>query len=199
MLSFFARAIRRARLSVVFSQGFNPRPRLWLLMPKSLGVSCCDDLLIVDVADECTAQVFAERLGESLPAGIELNRAIALSPGRAPQPSAAVYSLELCGEEAAKVVEKIPALLEASCLGVQRLSKRNGKYREVNIRPYLSGIGLEQSELSFTVACSPAGSAKPAEILALLDLDNLSNRAKLVRTKTIYSPSLSSGLVGENN
>ncbi len=199
MLCLFARAIRRAGLPIVYSQGYNPRPRLWLMLPKPLGVSCRDDLLLVQLCQSCPPQAFADRLAENVPAGIKLHGAFALAPGRAPQPLSAAYSVELCEEDAAKVARKIPALLDANELPVQRLSKRNAQFKQVNIRPYVSRMSVEGTDLSFTLDCSPAGSAKPAEILALLDLDNPANRASLVRTKTIYSALPVDGLPEKNN
>ena len=199
MLSLFARAIRRAGLAIAYSQGYNPRPRLWLMLPKPLGVSCRDDLLLVQIPHGCAPQAFADRLTENLPAGIKLHRAFTLGLGRAPQPLSATYSLELCEQDAAKVARRIPALLDSNDLPVQRLSKRNAQFKQVNIRPYLSQMCLDQTELSFTVDCSPAGSAKPAEVLALLDLDNPPNRASLVRTKTIYTALPTDRSPEENN
>ena len=199
MLCLFSRAIRRAGLPIVYSQGYNPRPRLWLMLPKPLGVSCVDDLLVIELSDNCTAEAFAERLAQDLPAGIRLQRCFKLAPGRTPQPSSAAYTLALSGEDAAKVATKIPALLDSARLPVQRLCKRNAQFQEVNIRPYLSRMGLALGELSFCLICSPAGSAKPAEVLAMLDLDNPPNRAKLVRAKTIYAGLLAEGSGEENN
>ncbi len=187
MLYLFARAIRRAQLPIVYTQGYNPRPKLWLLLPKPLGVSCLDDLLLVDLCDDCSSEEFADRLALCLPRGIKLRRSFKLGPVRSPQPRAAAYSLGLSRQDAAEVAPKIPSLLETPELRVNRIAKRNGQSRQVNIRPYLSSMQLEVTELSFTLVCSPAGSAKPAEVLGLLDLDNPSNRAKLVRTETIYA------------
>ena len=187
MLYLFARAIRRAQLPILHTQGYNPRPKLWLLLPKPLGVGCLDDLLLVELRDDCTSEQFADRLDPSLPPGIKLHASFKLGPARSPQPRAAAYSLELSRQDAAEVAPKIPSLLETHELTVNRLAKRNGQSRQVNIRPYLSSIQLNVTELCFTLAYSPAGSAKPAEVLALLDLDNPSNRAKLVRTETIYA------------
>ncbi len=188
MLRLFARAVRRAGLPIAYSQGYNPRPKLWLMLPKPLGVSCRDDLLLVELGDNCAPEALAARLAQTLPAGIKLRSSFRLNRGRVPQPASAAYTLELSEQDADKAAVKIPALLDSSCLPVQRLSKRNAKSQEVNIRPYLSRMRLDLAELSFTLACGPAGSAKPAEVLALLDLDNPPNRAKLVRSEVTYTP-----------
>ncbi len=187
MLSLFARAIRRASLAIAHSQGYNPRPRLWLMLPKPLGVSCLDELLLVEPGDDCPAEEFAERLAHCLPEGIEVQGSFRLGPGRVPQPNSAEYTLQLSSQAAAKASARIPPLMDSEVLPISRCAKPGGKVREVDVRPYLGSMQLDQNELSFSLSCSPAGSAKPAEILGLLDLDNPANRAKLVRTKAVYA------------
>lgn len=187
MLRLFARAVRRAGLPVAYSQGYNPRPKIWLLLPRPLGVSCLDELLLVGLSEDYSVEELGARLAQVLPAGIKLRGCFKLSPGLAPQPISVVYILELSPQDAAKMTGKIPALLDSASLDVHRFSRRKAQFREVDIRPYLSQMRLDQTELSFTLNYTPAGSAKPAEVLALLDLDNLSNRAKLIRTKVTYS------------
>ncbi len=187
MLRLFARSVRRADLPIAHSQGYNPRPKIWLLLPRPLGVSCRDELLILGLPQDYNVQELRARLARVFPVGVTLGNCCKLEKGRSTQPVSAAYTLELSGKDAAKTTGKIPALLDSANLGVRRFSKRKGKFRELNIRPYLSQIYLRNSELGFTLSYSPAGSAKPAEVLGLLDLDNLSNRAKLVRTKVTYS------------
>ena len=188
MLRLFARAVRRAGLPIAYSQGYNPRPKIWLLLPRPLGVSCRDDLLILGLSEEHTGQEVGQRLAQVLPEGIKLRTYFKLDQGRSPQPVSAVYTLELSQQDAAKTTSKIPALLDSASLSVRRFSKRRAQFQEVNIRPYLDRLRLDQHQLAFTLSYTPAGSAKPAEVLALLNLDNLSNRAKLIRSKVTYSP-----------
>lgn len=186
MIDLFARSIRRAQLPILHTQGYNPRPKLWLLLPKPLGVACLNELLLVELPDDYSSDHCVDRLAQSLPAGIKLHAAFKLDKARSVQPRAAAYSLKLSRQDAEGVAPKIPSLLETNELSVNRIAKRNGQSRQVNIRPHLSSMQLDANELCFTLAYTPAGSAKPAEILGLLDLDNPSNRANLVRSETIY-------------
>lgn len=199
MLRLFARAVRRAGLPIAHSQGYNPRPKIWLLLPRPLGVSCLDELLLLGLPQDYSPQELADRLAQNLPAGITLRNCFKLEQSRSPLPVSAVYTLELSQQDAAKTTSKIPALLDSTTLSVSRFSKRKAQFQEVNIRPYLGCLRLDQTELAFTINYTPAGSAKPAEVLALLDLDNLSNRAKLIRSKVTYSPAQADQLQLKNN
>ena len=199
MLSMFARGVRRASLSIAYSQGYNPRPRLWLLLAKPLGVSCLAEILLVEPGDDCSGQEFSERLSRCLPAGIEVRGCFQLGPGRVPQPSSAEYSLQLGIEDAAKAEASIRSVMACESLPIFRCGKPGGAVREVDVRPYLSSMRLDREELSFSLSCSPAGSAKPGEVLGLLDLDTPSNRAKLVRTRAVYGGVGAAGWSDENN
>ncbi|MEE9370604.1 MAG: TIGR03936 family radical SAM-associated protein, partial [Sedimentisphaerales bacterium] len=73
----FQRACIRAGIKIQYSQGFNPRPKLYLPLPRSVGVETDDDLLCLrvnlsgprTVSDE--SQIKAG-LAKQLPDGVEL-------------------------------------------------------------------------------------------------------------------------------
>ncbi len=73
LMKVFERAIRRARLPIAYSQGFNPHPGMVFGLPLGVGVTSeaeYGDFEITD--DEMPAQEFADRLNLQLPKGIEV-------------------------------------------------------------------------------------------------------------------------------
>ena len=186
MLSLLIRGIRRAALPIAYSEGYNPRPRLWLMLPKSVGIACLDDLLVVELGQDCPATEFVERLGKHLPDGIKLHKAFKVAPGYSLQPTAAVYGLDLSQQDIAELSTRIPEVLAQEELLVERFSRKAGVTQQLNIRPYLIQMSLDALQLTFTLSVTPTGSAKPSEVLSCLGLDTPSNRAKLLRKKTIY-------------
>jgi radical SAM-linked protein len=48
-LRLFQRACARAGVNLQYSQGFNPRPKLSLALPRSVGVESDDEMLILRV------------------------------------------------------------------------------------------------------------------------------------------------------
>lgn len=185
-MRLFGRAIRRSGLDVAYSQGYNPRIRLGLVLPRPVGVASKDELLVLEMSDECQPKELGSRLAKHLPDGIRIDRCFELGPGPAPKAISSMYSLQLSPEKTTGLIDKIKRALAAEQLPVQRLSKREGKSRELDIRPYLKDMKIDGPELSFWLLHTQSGSAKPTEILALLDLDNDNNRAQLVREKTKY-------------
>lgn len=73
LMKVFERAIRRARLPIAYSQGFNPHPGMVFGLPLSVGVTSdaeYGDFEITD--DEMAVQEFVDRLNGQLPQGIEI-------------------------------------------------------------------------------------------------------------------------------
>ena len=186
-MRLFARAIRRSGLDVAYSEGYNPRPRLSLVLPRPVGVASRDDLLVLELRDHSQPADLCLRLAGHLPNGISISTCFDMGSVRAPTAIAAVYSLQLSQDEAATAVEKISNVLRAPRLLVHRPPKRSSDNRQLDIRPYLIDIQLDGTELLSTLAYTHTGSAKPAELLALLDLDNSYNRAQLVRKEVKYT------------
>jgi radical SAM-linked protein len=187
MMHLFTRAARRAGLELAYSAGYNPRPRLALVSPRPVGISCEGDLLIVSLAEDCSARQLCSRLAPHLPDGVSLIDSFELGSGRSPLAQAATYCLELSGPELDSLAEKISRLLQADSLQVERPVRKDHRSRRLDIRPYLQRMQSSDDQLSFTLVYSDTGSARPAEVLALLGLDNLYNRSKLVRSSLKYS------------
>ena len=73
LMKVFERAIRRARLPIAYSQGFNPHPGMVFGLPLSVGVTSdaeYGDFEITD--DELSINEFSERLNAQLPKGLEI-------------------------------------------------------------------------------------------------------------------------------
>lgn len=73
LMKVFERAIRRARLPIAYSQGFNPHPGMVFGLPLSVGVTSeaeYGDFEITD--DSLSMDEFMNRLNSQLPAGLEV-------------------------------------------------------------------------------------------------------------------------------
>ena len=186
-MHLFTRAARRAQLGLAYSAGFNPRPRLALVSPRPVGVSCTGDLLVLTLEEECSPEQLRSRLADHLPDGVNLTGAVDLASARIPTVQQAAYSLPLSKTRTQGLAEKIDGVLRADSLQIERLSRKDGRTRCRDIRPYLDRMDLSGQQLSFTLINTDTGSAKPAEILALLGLDEPYNRSKLLRSSLRYS------------
>jgi hypothetical protein len=219
MLKVFQRACVRAGIEIQHSQGFNPRPKLSLPLPRTVGIETDDDLLCLRVHVHDASSVpspakttssemehiselenthnkqscyRAERtdaicntimasLSEQLPAGCELISVSLAKPKTSFQPCLATYVLPIRQEYVDdKLKASVERLLASDNLNLQRqiearnsirLGGRNLKFKNLDVRPFLKSIELDDKGIVVQCIITPAGSIRVDEILDLLELD----------------------------
>ena len=77
-MSLFERALKRAKVPLWYSEGFNPHPKLNFALPLSVGTESLRELCDVSVEGDPPGECF-ERLKSEFPAGISLN-SVTLDP-----------------------------------------------------------------------------------------------------------------------
>jgi len=170
----------RAQLNLRYSQGFNPRPKMSLPLPKPVGMASCGDVLCVrlqqqggDVPDEQTRSQMKQALGAQLPSGISV-RALHVVPGKItlyPRAFACTFLLKTCAAQQ-RVAAKIPAVMGRECLLIERTNpKKPNRIKHIDIRPFISSIELVQQELKLNCLIHDTGSIRVEEILRALGLD----------------------------
>ena len=95
MMRLWERALRRAALPLRFSQGFNPRPRLSLPEPRSVGIASEAEILEFELADWVNPDAVFERLRGQLPSGITVDSLDLVRPTEKARPDTVVYVARL--------------------------------------------------------------------------------------------------------
>jgi radical SAM-linked protein len=188
MLKLFQRASARAGVKIRYSQGFNPRPRLSLPLPRTVGVESDDDLLCIKV--ETSPQLSdIERLktglSDQLPDGCQLLRVEMVQAKTSFQPSAAAYVFPVkpqCLDLTLK--SRIRRLLENKNLNIERRTDAKGNIRTVDVRPFLKSIELDNKNILVQCKISSAGSIRIEEILKLLEL-TIENLTAPIRRESV--------------
>src|SRR5262249_10404404 len=72
MATLFARASRRAKLPVAYSQGFHPLPRISFGPALPLGIESEEELLDIELTESMPAAEIGRRLGEELSQGFSV-------------------------------------------------------------------------------------------------------------------------------
>jgi radical SAM-linked protein len=187
MLKLFQRACVRAGIKTAYSQGFNPRPKLSLPLPKSVGIETDDDLLCLRLetsASSFDGEQFKAKLSSQLPEGCELLTVSVVEAKTSFEAGAATYVLAMQQEYLdEKLKSKIKHLLASKNLDLKRRrDPKNSKFKNVNVRPFLKSIELDDRNIVVECKISPAGSIRPDEILELLELDVEKLAAPIRRT-----------------
>jgi radical SAM-linked protein len=180
MLRVFQRACVRAGISVHYSQGFNPRPKMSLPLPRPVGVESDDEMLCLRATvdpDELRVTNHESRikaeLSAQLPEGCELISVNTAHAGRSFQPRSARYVFTVLPEYLNEGLRaRIDCLLASESLNIQRqIEKKNSKLKNVDVRKFLESIILDNRSIIVEYNISSAGSIRIEEILRLLELD----------------------------
>jgi len=167
------RALRRAGLPLVYSRGFNPRPRLQLAAALPLGHTGAAELLDVWLACPVAAAEARARLAGVLPAGLSADL-VEEVPLEAPALQALIAAAEYVvtvewDEPAAHVEARIARLLGLSELPLDQRGRRS------DLRPLIEGLWLEsalagQVRLKMRLAARAGATARPEAVLEALGL-----------------------------
>ena len=181
----FERALRRAGLPLGMSEGFNPHPRMSFPAPLAVGWEGLCEVMEFELSDWNQPEEVARRLKSQLPPGLELVSVKLAPPTGKAQADEADYLVQPDGPDAPRVEPaKIQEFLSRQEVWSER--QRKDRVKRDNIRPFVRDIGIEQDgSLRMRIAISPAGSARPDEILAALGvgIDDAREHYRVLRTE----------------
>lgn len=156
-----ARALRRARLPVWHTEGFNPHPFLTFALPLSLGVTGLQESMDVKMEQMMDETQLVERLNAVLPQGVTVTAAAPAQqkPGAITAADYEITFLEL-PVSAAEAEEKIKAFLAQDTIPAQKKNKK-GEWRQLDLKPFLQRANLREENGSPVLALRlPAGSGE---------------------------------------
>jgi radical SAM-linked protein len=168
MMRLWERAMRRARLPLRMSQGFNPRPRVSLVEPRSVGVTSDAELLEFELADWMNPDTVLDRISRELPEGVTATSMDLVRPTDKARPEAVVYEAAL-PEPCPDLPARVAALLARDKAPVVRHRPTGDK--ALDARPFIETVeaGGDQ-RLRMVLLTGPGGTVRPDEILRLVGL-----------------------------
>lgn len=140
MMKLFERALRRARIPIYYSQGFNPHPQIVFGLPLSVGVTSSADYVDFGLSEDMEPRQFVETLNKQLPEGLKLLDAKIRASKSNIMASITKASYEVLvaitqSPEMDEVNEKILRFFDNNEIIIKKESKR--KVKDVNIRPMI--------------------------------------------------------------
>ena len=194
----FQRACVRAGINMQYSRGFNPRPKMSLPLPRTVGVASDDDLLCLRVnrdLNEPPVTDYESRikagLSSQLPRDCELLSVEAAEANVSFQPTSATYILPVPPEYINdKLKARVESLLASESLNLQRrIDAKNSKFKNLDVRPFLKSIEMDDRAIVVECKISSAGTIRVEEILKLLELDTEKLTAPIKRTNVQWQVS----------
>jgi len=167
-MRLYERALARAGLPVRFAGRFNPRPRMSLPLPRTVGVASSSELLVVELCEPAEPADVLARLASQMPEGLRLQQACRVDPGVAVQPDQVSYQVVLPADQVPAVVASVERLRKA---GHWPIKRRGRQEKVIDLLAYVVSATVEAGALKWTARVTADGSARPAEVLAAVGLD----------------------------
>ncbi|MDX9857712.1 MAG: TIGR03960 family B12-binding radical SAM protein [candidate division Zixibacteria bacterium] len=168
-LRLLERSIRRARLPVAYSQGFNPTMKLSFGPPLTVGYTSDAELVEITM-DQVFSPPMLEQLRRAIPPGIELYEARVVHAKSASLTSIlnrARYRIDAAyWSDTGLLGEQVAALVSRDTVVVHRKGKDATK--EVDIRPAVYEVKLTDDALELLLGIGEGGYARPGEVLEQL-------------------------------
>ncbi|MFC2034817.1 TIGR03936 family radical SAM-associated protein [Chloroflexota bacterium] len=179
IMRLWGRAFRRAQISLAYSVGFNPHPRMSLAAPLPVGVTSDAELMDVFVAELVSPHWFATAVSRQLPLGIKILGVyqIALTTSSLQSQVRYVeYRVEVETEKGSRDVESaISTLLSAEHMSWHH--QRDTGRRSYDLRALIDSLWLiDWCQLYYTMGmrlrCDSGGSGRPEQVALALGFTN---------------------------
>jgi len=180
------RSCRRAKLPLVYSQGFHPQPKINLACPLPLGIISYSELVDVWLQECFEPEVLRTSLSTAVPPGVKIQRIdliTASEPALQTTIAAARYHVSYQAEvDFSLVSQTLNSILAKDEVIRQR---RNKKY---DLRPLILDLRITQTEngtleIDMLLSASEGKTGRPDEVLLELGLDP--SLADIIRTELI--------------
>lgn len=172
MLRLFKRSLKKAGITLAYSQGFNPHPKMGFAQPLSLGYTSKCELLELETDMDFEPAVIKEKVADIMPEGVTI-----LSAERLPEQ---IKSLASAVEEAyyqvvfpvtsdsADFVKILSDYLEQEEILAEKRQKKTKKMVTVDIRKKIRAIEIAEGEkltLILKLDCGSISNLSPEQVI----------------------------------
>ncbi|MCF7955599.1 MAG: TIGR03936 family radical SAM-associated protein [Phycisphaerae bacterium] len=170
------RALVRQGIPLHYSEGFNPRPRMSLPLPRSVGVGSDDEVLcaLVDLGADYDLDAIGEGLCRQLPEHCVVTEVSVRQKKVTLQPRSAVYVFSLKPSAFTENFRACFQTLEKASGGKTPIvvNRQSGKKlsRQVDVSPYVDSLKIEDETVMVNCAITQGGSIRIEEIMQQLGI-----------------------------
>lgn len=151
------RAVRRAKLPMWYTEGFNPHPYLTFALPLSLGQSSDCEYMDIRIEGDITDEEIMNRLNAVLPDGVKI-LSVAPPVFDAKEIEKALYFVKLIfgnAEAAVTFAERAKALTEGEELLAEKRGKKGHRkiLKQINLIEFIYDIKFSTAENIVNLQC----------------------------------------------
>ena len=143
------RALQRSKLPIVYSEGFNPHPRLVFTQPLSLFQESETEIFEFKLEQDIPYEEIKDRLIAALPPALEVTK-VAAPVKKLSEIAFAEYELSLSYSDSDKDVDvkDVEKLLEGSIVVTKKTKKSES---EIDITPMIKSLAVKQNENGISI------------------------------------------------
>lgn len=174
ILRTFNRALRRSRMPVVYSQGFNPHPLTSFALPLSVGVTSEGELVDIDITEDMSADDFVKTINKGLPEDLKVVEAKEIDQKSNIMSiiSGAKYTVKIFGKGMDNFRDKTLALLSQESILIEKETKKGVK--EADIKPDILDLKVlnengDNVELYMYLSSGSKSNLKPDAVVKAIE------------------------------
>ena len=138
ILQLIFRVLTRAGVPVLYSQGYNPSPRVSFSPALPVGMESEIEFFDIDLAQPLAQpETIVEKLNNEMPIGMQVN-SVEIKPAKEPEALLVNYTISLVQELKDEQRKKIDQFLGQESHVIERVRKR--KTRQIDIRPMVFSL-----------------------------------------------------------
>ena len=170
LVRLFERASKQAGLPLLYSQGFNPHPKVSFAPPLSMGYTSEAEYLDMEIDAAFNAASIPDLLNPYLPEGLDITDFKIIREkvtSLAATINSSEYEVYLSDSDAAAAFDAaLEKILKAEEIPVERRVK--GKYKQINIRPFIDSLKRQDQILQIKTRSIEHRTVRIREILQQL-------------------------------
>lgn len=171
-LRIFLQAMQRANLDMIYTQGFNKKPRI--SAGYALPYACTSDDEYLEIYLKKPENELLQKLDENLPGGFEI-KSVQQIDNKLPAISSIVteidYSITFSEKIPVVCIKLINDFLKRENIIIER--KKKNKIRQIDLKNFIKTMELDENILTFTLKVIDGRSVKILEILKVLKLEDI--------------------------
>ncbi len=176
LLRLFRRTFKRVGIDLVYSQGFNPHPKMSFAQPLSLGYTSVGEYLEFETRMPYNESFLVDSMNSSLPYGVKVLDCHVISDSRKTAASLvrwADYEVRLPEGHAFPTSQQLRDFVDQDVIPVSKRAKKGKETVEIDIKPMIdqlqTGIDDEsQQVLTMKIRTGSESNLNPELLLASL-------------------------------
>lgn len=147
LMRCFSRSIKRAKIDIWYTEGFNPHPFMTFSLPLSLGTESFCESVDMRINDDMPFDEIKRRLDEALPVDIKIT-SVAEPVHKADEITYAVFEISLLCDTPNDIIDSIKERISADEILAEKKGKQGKKkvFKQVNIKENIKSYEISVLE-----------------------------------------------------